>query len=343
MRFVLPFVLVPVALSWGYHPTDFESPLETIAFGSCNRDEAPQPLWPLVEAKEPDLWIWGGDNIYADWRGGNERPDEVPLPEWIRRRYAAQFERPDYRRFRENHAILGTWDDHDYGDNDADASFPHKETSAGLLLDFLEVPVDDPRRDRAGVYGGYVFGTGDRKAKVLLVDNRYFADDKASPDPRLLGAEQREWLENELRNSDAALHFIVSGTQVISRDHRWEKWADYPATREWLLDLIVRHQVPGVVFLSGDRHIHELSVLAPEGLPYRLVDLTSSGLTHSWENFPGEPNRHRVGEVVTELGFGLVRIDWDADPIAVEFSIHTQEESPALRHIERYPDPGDSS
>ena len=48
-------------------PDDFSKPLEVIAFGSCNRDELPQPLWPVIAEENPDLWIWAGDNIYADW------------------------------------------------------------------------------------------------------------------------------------------------------------------------------------------------------------------------------------------------------------------------------------
>ena len=48
-------------------PDDFAKPLDVIAFGSCNRDELPQPLWPVIAEENPDLWIWAGDNIYADW------------------------------------------------------------------------------------------------------------------------------------------------------------------------------------------------------------------------------------------------------------------------------------
>lgn len=39
-------------------------------------------------------------------------------------------------------------------------------------------------------------------------------------------------------------------------------------------------------------------------------ELTSSSLTHSWANFPGEPNRHRVGEAFSDNSFGLLEIDW---------------------------------
>ena len=39
-----------------------------IAFGSCNNQREPQPLWQSIAASQPDLWVWLGDNIYADTR-----------------------------------------------------------------------------------------------------------------------------------------------------------------------------------------------------------------------------------------------------------------------------------
>lgn len=34
-----------------------------IAFGSCNKANVEQPLWPVIESTNPDLWIWMGDNV----------------------------------------------------------------------------------------------------------------------------------------------------------------------------------------------------------------------------------------------------------------------------------------
>lgn len=43
--------------------------------------------------------------------------------------------------------IIGTWDDHDYGLNDAGKEFDRKSTNQRLLLDFLDEPLDSPRFD----------------------------------------------------------------------------------------------------------------------------------------------------------------------------------------------------
>jgi alkaline phosphatase D len=218
-------------------PDDFATPLEVIAFGSCNRDELPQPLWPVITKDNPDLWIWAGDNIYADW---HERPDGQKVKftinrEWVTQRYAAQFNQPGYAAFREKTPIIGTWDDHDYGRNNAGAEYKLKEITRDLALSFMEVPIGDPRWQREGLYGAYDFGTSGKMTKVILLDNRYFASGKKANEPDLLGEGQRAWLETTLRRSKADLHILVSGTQIISEEHRWEKWADYPETRAWLL------------------------------------------------------------------------------------------------------------
>jgi hypothetical protein len=41
---------------------------------------------------------------------------------------------------------LATWDDHDYGLNDAGTEYPHKKVSQEMFLDFFGVPPDSPRR-----------------------------------------------------------------------------------------------------------------------------------------------------------------------------------------------------
>lgn len=322
------FILTSVVLVSGLQcalakfPDDFAKPLEVIAFGSCNRDELPQPLWPVIAEENPDLWIWAGDNIYADWHEGpnGQRVKFTINREWVTKRYAAQFNQPDYTAFREKTPIIGTWDDHDYGRNNAGAEYTLKETTRDLALSFMEVPIGDPRWQREGLYGAYDFGTSGKITKVILLDNRYFASGKKADEPDLLGQKQFTWLKTTLRESEADLHILVSGTQIISEEHRWEKWADYPKTRAWLLREISDTQTP-TILLSGDRHIHEISILQDWPGKFPLSDITSSGLTHSWDGFPGETNRHRVGEVFTGLGYGVIYINWSESIPQIELVI----------------------
>src|SRR5690349_16464987 len=99
----------------------------TIAFGSCNRESRPQPLWEEVEKDKPDLWIWLGDNIYGD-------SNDTTV---LRAKYNMQLNQPGYKSLVSKTPIIGTWDDHDFGKNDGNKTFAAKKESQQLALDFL--------------------------------------------------------------------------------------------------------------------------------------------------------------------------------------------------------------
>ena len=51
---------------WQALPDD---PVQRIAFGSCAKHWQAQPIWDAVIEKKPDLFLFLGDNIYADTDG----------------------------------------------------------------------------------------------------------------------------------------------------------------------------------------------------------------------------------------------------------------------------------
>ena len=62
-----------------------------LAFGSCNKHDIPNPFWDDILAGDPDLWIWGGDIIYAD----------TSDMEWLRTMYKKQDEVQGYALLKE--------------------------------------------------------------------------------------------------------------------------------------------------------------------------------------------------------------------------------------------------
>jgi alkaline phosphatase D len=287
--------------------------LERIAFGSCNREGLPQPLWSPILATHPDLWIWLGDNISADTED----------MEVMRQKYARQLANAGYKQLQASVPVIGIWDDHDYGANNAGKEYPKKVESQQLLLDFLDVPVTDPRRTRQGVYTSYTYGPIGQQAKVVLLDTRYHRD-APHPTGDILGAAQWQWLETELRNSTAQIHLLVSGIQILPEEHKYEKWANFPQSRRRLLRLIGETGVPGVILLSGDRHLAEISRFDEPGVGYPLYEMTSSGLTHSSRLVRPEPNRYRIGEQWRGLNFGLMVIEWSTNPM-IALQIHDRD------------------
>ncbi len=293
--------------------------LRTIAFGSCARQQMPQPIWAAIVANKPDLFIFMGDNVYAD---------TVEI-ERMRESYRQLAAKPGFAKLREQVPILATWDDHDYGENDAGASFVAKADAQNVFLDFFDVPREDPRWHRPGIYSSHLFGSEAQRVQVILLDTRYFRSEpkkrptwqyptkgkyapNTDPAASMLGDAQWAWLEEELRQP-ARLRLLVSSIQVLPDEHRFEKWANFPRERERLLRLIETTQANGVVLLSGDRHLGDISVLpidAPLSPGYSIVEVTASGMNCAGAG-AGEANRFRViADNVRVDHFGLIDVDW---------------------------------
>lgn len=300
-----------------------DRPLTRIAFGSCAKQDDPQPIWDAIVDSDPERFLFIGDNIYGDSEDMN-----VLQAKW--NQLAAQ---PGYQRLKSHCPILATWDDHDYGANDAGHEYPMKRESQKLFLDFFEEPADSPRRRREGIYDAKQIGPEGQRVQFILLDTRYFRSElvagsrNAEPgegvhgpyvpnlnhDATVLGETQWKWLEQQLR-MPAEIRIIASSIQVIPDSHGWEKWGNFPLERERLFRMLAQTKANGVIFISGDRHAAEISKLQSD-VGYPVYDVTSSSLNRpgKWRN---ELNPHRVGLIYPETNFGMIRIDWnEQDPV----------------------------
>lgn len=299
-------------------PAGFTSgPLTRIGVASCINQNAPQPIWDAVLAYRPDLFLFGGDNVYAS---------DIP---WSRgaleAAYAKQGAVPGFARLRREIPHLAIWDDHDYGSNDGGAEFAQKSESKDEFLRFWQVSRGDPRRTREGLYHAQIYGPPGQRVQVILLDVRWFrspwkpTDQRGavgkerylpdlSPEKTMLGEAQWRWLAEQLRQ-EAEVRLVVSGIQVVADGHGWEGWAMLPRERARLYALIRETHAQGVLFLSGDRHIGAIYE-ERRGVPYPMVELTSSGVTHPWRT-ASEPGPNRVA-LDTDFHFGSVDIDWPA-------------------------------
>jgi alkaline phosphatase D len=310
-------------------PAAADEPLRRIAFGSCARQDRPQPIWDAVVAGKPELFLFLGDNIYAD-------TTDLDV---MRAKYEQLAKVPGYQKLVQTCPILATWDDHDFGANDAGADYSKRTESQKLFLEFFREPKDSPRWGRPGVYDAKVYGPPGKQVQVILLDTRYFrgplkrraAPSAAGPyeantDPAatVLGEDQWKWLAEQLK-VPAQLRLVCSSIQVVPEDHGWEKWMNFPRERERLFKLIRETEAGGVVFLSGDRHLAELSLM-DGGAGYPLYDLTSSGLNQAFGRWRRqEANRHRVASMNYGDNFGVVTIDWDRDDPRVSLQIRDVE------------------
>lgn len=313
-----------------------QTPLTTIAFGSCDHQDNPVKLWDRILGQKPQLWIWGGDNIYGD-------SYEMDT---LRAKFVRQKSQKGYVKLRETAMVTGTWDDHDYGLNDGGKEYTKRAESRDLLFDFLDISAEDPARKHAGAYHSRIYGPAGQQVKVINLDTRYFRDSLRQEifrDPStgrmekknlpaagldILGAEQWAWLEQELRTSTAAINIINSSIQVIASGHRFEKWANFPDAQERLYRLIANSGAQRVFIISGDRHIAEYSRIQKPYMKEPLYDVTSSGLTHTWPAVRTEDNPDRVGELIIKRNFGIIRIDWHGKSPKLSVEIRGHDEVP---------------
>jgi alkaline phosphatase D len=265
---------------------------------------------------------------------------------------------PGYQRLRIRAAVLATWDDHDYGINDGGAKYPMKAESQRAFMDFFAVPDSAPMRSRPGIYDAHIFGPEGQRVQVILLDTRYFrgpltrrpkgvkydfpghyVPSTDTTSSSMLGEAQWTWLEAQLRQP-AEVRLLVSSIQVIAEEHGWEKWANLPHE---LRDI----HAEGVILLSGDRHLAEISRLdgdSPEGIGYPLYDVTSSGLNRGGGGSDDEPNRYRIGTGnFRRNNFGKITIDWTVDDPLISLEVLDDSGVLALRydvrlsHLRRFP------
>ena len=290
-----------------------QKPVETIAFGSCLKQTRPQPIWNSVLAKQPDVFLLLGDNIYGDTRDMQKLKDKWDVFSSV----------PGFKKLRQNSRVLAIWDDHDYGENDAGKEFPKKAESQNIFLDFLNEPANSLRRKTPGIYDSLIVGPPGKRVQFILLDTRYFRTSlkrskvresgkgpyapNDSIEAEILGQDQWLWLEKTL-SEKAELRIIASSIQVLSTTHGWETWGNFPQERKKLLAMLKKQNSNGTIILSGDRHSSEISKL--EGaLSSPLFDITSSAMNQKLRP-KFEENIYRVGKRYFDENFGLIKIEW---------------------------------
>lgn len=287
-----------------------------IAFGSCNKQNSENLLWNEVLKNNPKLWIWGGDNIYSDTDNMTKMAND----------YKIQANQKGYASIKNKMEVIGTWDDHDYGINDGGKEFKMKNEAQQLFLDFMDVAKNEERRKREGIYHSKIFKTSSGTLKVIILDTRFFRDSLVRKNGvylpnetgSILGNKQWNWFTNEINNSNADFNIIVSSIQILSSEHRFEKWSNFPSELAKFKKVVGNSGAKGVIVLTGDRHISEFTKTKVDGLDYPLIDFTSSGLTHSSTHFSGEPNKNRVLKVVKDKSFGLLKIDLKSRKVTMQ-------------------------
>ncbi len=270
-----------------------------IGIGSCLDQDFPQPIWQPIEEENLDYFIFLGDNVYWDSIFENLYK--------MKRAYSKQEKLlPD---FLDQTDIFAIWDDHDYGKNDGGSDYKYKKLAENLFLDFWNVPINDVRRSREGIYFSENKVFFNKKYKLIFLDTRYFRSElkgkKGSyqknndESSTILGKEQWTWLEKEL-NSNFDYLFIFSSIQIIPEDHGFEKWSNFPNDRTKLLKILEKYKDRTILF-SGDRH--RSGIYKRNG----IIEITSSSMNKPGSSF-FETDKYLIGETYPQENYSVLKI-----------------------------------
>jgi len=255
-----------------------------IAFGSCSQDSR-RPYAPVYEAmafEEPDIAIFVGDNSYfvvgdGHWNTSGAIGDWTSA-EGMLSRHMRTRTNPYLQRLLRSVPCYAVWDDHDYGPNNSDRTFEHRDLALQVFRQVWANP-SYGTAETPGIFSNFRRGP----VEIFLMDDRYHkwvATDKhpsvSDKDAEIWGEGQLNWLLDALGRSNAPVKVIANGTQIISKDGRGEgHFNEAPEELNKLLAFLKERKIGGVIFLSGDRHITEVLRLEQSDGP-DILEFTSS-------------------------------------------------------------------
>lgn len=315
------------SISFNQKPVSFHYPLEfttlalwqhrtdapdfTFATGSCtyiNEERFDRPgrpygsdsdIFNAIADQNPSFMLWLGDNAYLrepDWNTWNG----------IVHRYNHTRSHPKMQRLLASCNNYAIWDDHDFGPNDANGSFIHKD----LTLKAFELFWANPScglPELPSIITQFRYHDAD----FFLLDNRYYrtASNIKTMEPQILGKQQIDWLIQALKYSKASFKFVAVGGQFLSTAKVYENHANYEKERQEIISRLKEEGLHNVIFLTGDRHHTELTRFEEDG--FVIHDLTVSPLTSG--SYPNEEeNLLRVdGTKITEQNFATLTLSGD--------------------------------
>ena len=281
-----------------------------IGFGSCLKQDKAMPIFDSIKKDNLDLFLMIGDNVYGD--SEKEDLDELKL--------AYKTQKQNFEMMNLDFPFQAIWDDHDYGMNDAGVNYPYKKQSKELFLSFWDVPLDDIRRTREGLYFDLMYKINNKNLQILFLDTRTFRDslmlsdnigapgkERYIPNPdsslTILGANQWNWLRKKI-SQEVDFRIIVSSIQFLPIGHGWESWNNFPYERKKLIKMIDKASLNQTLIISGDRHrggIYKFKTAKNKV----ISEATSSSLNASFPN-EEEYGPLRIGKTFIEENYGVI-------------------------------------
>jgi len=281
----------------------------SFVFGAdIHHDYQPHYGFDRMRALQPNFAMLIGDQMYIDLDSGTEADF------WNAYRNNRDL---SFQNFAKRVPLFTTWDDHDYGNNDTDGSYPLKVESRAAFGKYWANP--SFVEQNGAIY--YKFAVAN--TEFFMLDTRW----NREPGVTMLGAAQNQWLREQLLASTAKFKFIVSSVPWSDFGTTGDdSWVGYQNERSALFQFIAQNSIRNVVLLSGDQHWSGAFLI---DYPVYQIDHNVQGF------FEFEPTPlsafTRAAPMISDpqvlfledigLNYGLIRVDTTVSPARLQFEV----------------------
>lgn len=253
----------------------------------------------IAQRAELDAVIHLGDYIYEyglDTYANSKVPERQHQPPHeivslsdYRARHAQYKLDPDCQEVHRQHPFIAIWDDHESADNSYQDGAANHAPEQGTWTDrkaaaiqayFEWMPIRESQATHnSQIYRRFTFG---RLLDLVLLDTRLVGRTKQavvgdlntlnSPEHRLLGEEQAQWLQAQLVDSQRkGIKWRALGQQVVMSQiaadqvgFNMDQWDGYPLERKRLFDAVNGDGINNLLVFTGDIHASLACELSPE-------------------------------------------------------------------------------
>lgn len=246
----------------GYSGT-FTTPADSafsykIAFGSCMVTGSNSSIFKQIASENPLLFISTGDLHYENINSN--------CASNFKQAYYRVFSSPAQSELYRSTAFAYMWDDHDYGNNNSDASAICKEEAIAAYREFIPHYPLAFREDDSPISQSFSLG----RVRFLMTDLR---SQKVQPEydgcERIrvgtnFGSEAHlTWFQDQLLTAKDSGQVVVwlSGIPYINHEggpnyecDEDDDWGGFPEERQAIANFVKEHQIP-ISIICGDAHM----------------------------------------------------------------------------------------
>jgi alkaline phosphatase D len=294
------------------------------------------PAYASVASENPAFVLQIGDFDHRN--PGSRRRPSITIENWRKMHRDVLQDNPSGRDFARYitpfFPLYHIWDDHDYGDNNADRTAWWNDLAAQAFREYYPLPaLPNPE-------GGLWYSFRYAQAEFFVLDLRSQRDpdnDPRVPEPSMLdgGAipnDQKNWLKESLAGSTARWKFIISSSVWNPNSKRIDSWYGHRQEQDELVGYIRGMGITGVVIISGDLHsgggiddgtnsfFPELSVPTTD---VRLLSGCTGGFCGSWSE--------GIVTGIDPSGYAMIHVQHDEVTDTDEVLLQAKAEDGSLR------------